>query len=114
VVDLVSARESVTGSATARAVLLPASSLRGIPSRDGDDEAEQIWNPATGRFHGPCLRLALVMRAWNVEEFAEAAGISRACAYGALAGKRTRLTTAAKVMRTLARRPQLAVAHPEP
>lgn len=60
-----------------------------------------FWDPVSGCFDGPQLRLVIVRRGWTVEEFAALATISRACAYGALAGRPLRQKTAALVHRAL-------------
>jgi hypothetical protein len=112
-IDLTDADEAVASPGTATAVSLASRLLRSR-SWVGDEEIGHLWSPATWRFDGPRLRLAIVARAWNVAEFAEAAGISRACAYGALAGRRTRLTTAVRVLQALASRPQLEIASVKP
>jgi hypothetical protein len=62
--------------------------LSPLPVRGNNNAAtaSPFWNPRSGKFDGPQLRLAIVVRGWTVGEFAEAASVSLACLYNALKG----------------------------
>lgn len=80
------------------------------PRFTGAAEVEALWDAETGRFYGAALRRVMVVRGWTADDFAEEAGISRACAYGALAGRPVRLTTVVKVFNALRGQPALSTA----
>lgn len=70
-----------------------------------------LWNPMTGQFDPPRLRLAIVVRGWTADDFAREAECGRTSVYKALQGKGVRDATAIAIFRTLARRePRLPLA----
>jgi hypothetical protein len=73
-----------------------------ITDRDG----KLLWDPATGRFDGARLRLALVLRELSPDELARDGGCSRTSVYKALAGHGVRDRTAIALLRGLARHPR--------
>ena len=62
-----------------------------------------LWNPATGKFDVPRLRLALVKRYLTPEEFAHRVGVGRSSLYKAPKGEGVRDRTAMIILRGLAR-----------
>jgi hypothetical protein len=65
-----------------------------------------IWDPATGRFDGPRLRLAIVVRGWTLPEFASACRprLSMTTLHNALDGKRCLESTVIRILQTLTTR----------
>lgn len=63
-----------------------------------------MWDPRSGSFDGPRLRLAIVSRGWTIPDFASAAGVHMATVYSAVNGNRVRDGVAIRIFGALERR----------
>lgn len=79
-----------------------------LASRGADQIDKPFWNPRSGAFDGPQLRMAIVLRGWTVRQFAVVSNVSLACLYRALRGYGVTDDTATKIFQGLRQRQLLA------
>jgi hypothetical protein len=79
--------------------------------RSSAESGSWIWDPATGCFDGPRLRLAIVVRGWTLPDFASACRprLSMTTLHNALDGKRCLESTVIRILQTLGTREPVLV-----
>jgi predicted transcriptional regulator len=68
-----------------------------------EPHGDELWDPASGRFHRARLLWEMTLRLWTADDLAREAGISRTTAYKVIAGEGVLSRTAYKILLALER-----------